>query len=1181
MKEKIERFSKGDFEYELPFICLSEEEIRITVEAGKSYEGSFIISNSIGRQMKGYVTSNCQYMELKPASFDAVECTIAYCFDGASLVAGTEVNGEFNIISDCREFTLPFTVQMEEPYYLSSLGKIKDLFQFANLARMDWSEAKKVFKSENFEQVFLAEEERFQVIYKNLLKSISTSQALEEFLISIRKKAAIRLSIDKTQAEYEVTGEGILDKLTLTKNHWGYAEIKVSTDVPFLQLDQKFLWADRFIGNTHQISYSINPSLLGRGNNYGHIYIRTVYQTITVSVLCKYNKINNKAIKNRKKHNLKYDLTDTYLDFRLNRIGLADYIEETKEIQRRLPGPEVSFTKDLLKTHLAIISGKNQLAEELLSDLEKDEVILKDKSIIEYCTFLYLKALYYKDEITVKNTADRIRKLYTNGYKDWRLLWFLLYTDSVYDKNKAKKLSDIKEQFELGCRSPILYYEAVCIFNEEPYLLRELSDFEIQCFHYGIRNYILAKEAAKQYTYQAIKRKTFHKVVFISLVRLYDEFGSIDTLCAICCILIKGMKKSEKYFEWYRLGVEAQLKITELYEYYMCAISREQQDKIAQPVLLYFIYNSSLNDVKKAFLYASVIKNKESNEPVYRSYYKKMEVFALKMLESHNISEDLAILYREFFSSGVFGPKEYKHLPYVLFRHELILNNPAIAGVIVTHKELGTEEIVQLRDNRTQINLYTSSAVIFLFDSFGNRYVDSVEYSIKPYLNAEEYENYCIEYSNHTMLLLHLCDRYENLRILNDASIQVRKRALEIEGLSKDYVTCCLQSLIDYCYENYYDELLENYLDQIDLDKIKANERIRYIEYMLIRGFYKKALTALELYGFDGISVNRLVKLCSGLMKNLDTEKKQDYILNLCYYVFTHGKYDEMVLSYLVKYFAGTTREMFLLWQAAKGFELACHMLEERLLTQMLFAESYIEDSFLVFNTYYKEVTNHLLVRAFLSYYAYRYLVHNQVIAQELFKVMKRELFYEENDICLLAWLKYHAEDGDLSENDYLFAEYNIQRLVRRDIILPFYLQYQNQLSLPDRIIDKLYISYHADPKKQMYIHYRLSGRKNREYITERLPNTFMGIHTKEFILFYHEELQYYITEEAGEETNITESLNINYDCGAPQEEDSNYNHINLMLMSMEMKDEATLLGMFKEYAKREYMISLCFKQIE
>ena len=93
---------------------------------------------------------------------------------------------------------IPFTAQVEAPYINTSIGKIKNLFEFANLARMDWAEAKKVFRSEEFERVILKNEERYHVIYRNLLKSISTSQALEEFPIAVNKKSKINLGISKT-----------------------------------------------------------------------------------------------------------------------------------------------------------------------------------------------------------------------------------------------------------------------------------------------------------------------------------------------------------------------------------------------------------------------------------------------------------------------------------------------------------------------------------------------------------------------------------------------------------------------------------------------------------------------------------------------------------------------------------------------------------------------------------------------------------------------------------------------------------------------------------------------------------------------------------------------------------------------------------------------------------------------
>lgn len=1177
LKEKIERFAKGDFEYELPSISLSVDELQITVEAGKYAEGSFVVSNSTGRPMKGIVYSSNRQMKLENQLFNGIENIIRYKFDATYLAKGETINGQLCIVSDCGEKSLPFSVQTEVPYCMTSLGKIKDLFQFTNLARMDWSEAKKVFRSEDFERIFLNNEDRYRFIYRDLLKSVSTSQALEEFLVAIHKKSVIRLEIDKTRLEYHALQEPITDKLVLTKNNWGYAEIRVSADEPFIQLEQKFLWADRFIGNTHQVFFTIDPKNLKHGNNYGHIYIKTAQQTITVDVICKSKREEHKASETRVLQKAQCGLVDNYLDFRLNRIDLTQYLEEAEELIKRLPGPESSYIRELMKTHLSIVAGKNKISEELLNDLAAEEAAIKKRSILEYCIYLYLVAMYRKDDESIHNAAENIRHYYLRGDNDWRLLWLLLYTDKHYERNKAAKLEDIKEQYDAGCRSPILYYEAVCIYNEEPFLLRELSPFEIQVINYGIRNWFLSKDVAGQYIYLAGKMKYYHPIVFHNLERLYDEYGTEEILSAICSMLIKGMKRSEEYFEWFRLGVEAQLRITELYEYYMYTISDTVEGPLAQPVLLYFIYNSSLSDRKKAFLYANIVRNKNKNESIYRTYYRRIEVFTAKMLENHQISKDLAILYKEFLPRLLQNSELASHLPYVMYRNELVCRNPNITSIAVIHKEFGSEEIVQLVDGKAQVDIYTSNVELFLMDSFGNRYVETVDFTVTPYLNPEEYESICMEHSNHPMLLLHLFDKYQSLRILNDQSIEIRKKVLLIEGLGSEYRTQCCQTLVDYYYENYNDEQLERYLDIIDLKMVQPEERIRLIEIMISRGFFDKALEAVKLYGPEKILVTRLIILCSGWMAVNTADKKQEELISLCYYVFIQKKYDESILHYLLKYYNGSGADMLRIWHAARAFDLDTHALEERLLSLVLFSESSLAESYPVFINYYNSATNHTLVRAYLSYCAYLYLVWDYDIDSELFPIMRRELFYEDNDICLAAWLKYNSTNNKLTENERTFIEYNIDRLVRKGIILPFFLEYQGKLILPDRLLGRCFITWISDPRKQVFIHYSISESKEQDYVTERMPNVFLGIHLKELVLFFHEEVRYYITEESEKGNLSSENFILKHECGIPEDDDSRYNLINMMVIASEMQDDDTLLNMMESYMIKEYVANSVF----
>lgn len=1182
MKEKIERFARGEFEYDLPFLRLSVEEIEFRVEAGKQYEGNFTISNSAGRIMKGILYSSDRLLTLNQTSFNDKEIMITYRFDASYLKPSDIVKGKIVILSDCGEITLPFTAHLEASAINTSIGKIKNLFEFANLARMDWTEAKKVFRSGEFERIILKNEEKYHVIYRNLLKSISTSQALEEFLIAVNKKSRINLCIDKTVLEYDIHSEDILDKLILTKDHWGYAEIRVSTDAPFIQLEQKFLWADRFIGNNHQISFIISADNMKPGNNYGRIWIKTVHQTITVEVICRYHKeVSTENVKIRRRKRLSYDYTRSYLDFRIGRINKTRYIQDTKALLFQLNESTDSNIVKLVNIHLAILSDNKKMAAQLLEELANEEAALRRKSTFEYCAYLYLLALYRKDEDTIRHVTDTISRYYLSGNYNWRILWFLLFTDKRYDRNRNYKLADIKEQYDVGCRSPILYYEAICVYNEEPYLLRDLSYFEIQVMNYGIKNDSLTKELALQYTYLASRLKYYNPIVFRGLTRLYSIYESDEILSAICSLLIKGYKRDKKYFEWYNKGVNAQLRITQLYEYFMYSVDEDKMDPLPQSLLIYFAYNSRLNDRKRAYLYANIIKNRKDNDHIYQLYYKRIEAFVQEQLEARNINPNLAIIYREFINKPSLSSYFAKYLPEVIFTQELYCDNPNIVSVAVVHKELEEEEIAALTEGIANIQLYTTDADIFLIDSLGNRYVVSIEYTLKPLLRPVEFSSIPMEYENHPRLLLYLFDHYRINRVVNEEAIKLRKLALLVPGLKESYYIDCLLTLIEYYYENYDPDLLEHYLMKLDLSKVKESSRIKYLEYMVIRGYYDKALEALNYFGAEGISIQRLLKLCSGWITYSGLDTKEELLVYLCYYIFSQGKYDDTILNYLVKYYNGSTLDMLYLWQAAKDFDMDTRDLEERLLAQILFTEEEHEEKFKVFLEYYQKVTNHLLVRAFLTYYAYKYLIHDQYIANEIFPIIRRELNYEENSITLLAWLKYNSNGIELTDNEKTFISYHIERFKRQGIILPFFIKYKKVINLPERIKNRCYVEYKTNPKKQVFLHYRiLKNNSDKEFITERMTNVFFGIHVKEFLLFYNESLEYFITEELKDEVNMTDSILLGYDDVDELKEDTKYNRINMMLKALDRQDNTALLEMMEEFVELEYIISECFEPL-
>ncbi|NLJ96487.1 MAG: hypothetical protein GX321_04980 [Clostridiales bacterium] len=1182
MKEKLNGFTRGEFEYELPSLYSSVEEINISIEAGKQFEGSFIIGNSINRNMKGILYSSSRLLTFECNTFSGKDNNITYTFDASYLNPSDVVKGNIAIVSDCGEIIVPIMVTILAPAITTSIGKIKNLFEFANLARMDWTEAKKVFRSEEFKKIVLKNEERFHIVYQNLVKSISTSQALEEFLIAVNKKSKVNLTTENLKLEYHITNENVMDKLVITKDNWGYAEIRVSTDAPFIQLEQKFLWADSFIGNNHNISFIINADKLRPGNNYGFIWIKTVYQEITVEVVCRKHSTNTAKVPNfRSSMTFSYKLSRSYLDFRIGRITIDEYAKLLDSFIYKMKAPQENMKVKLIQTHLAIISDNKREAAKLLEEISQQETTLRKQSTIEYCAYLYLLALYKKDDDTIQYVTDTISRYYSRGNYDWRILWFLLFTDKRYDRNRNYKLIDIKEQYDAGSISPILYYEAICVYKEEPYLLRELSDFEIQVMNFGIKYDFITMDLALQYTYLASRLKFYHPIVFRGLTKLYRIYKKDEILSAICSLLIKGHKRDNKYFHWYKQGVESQLRITELYEYYMYSVDENWIEPLPQPLLLYFIYNSSLNDKKRAYLYANIVINKNKNEQMYQSYYKKMEIFAAKQLEAKNINGNLGILYKEFMDKPAFSNIIVENMPDVMFTREIYCDNPNMISVIVVHKEQEGEETVPLNQGRANVDIYTDDAKIFLVDGSGNRYVASVDYKLTPLLSPTEINNLSLDYENHPKLLLNMLDYYQRNRVFHQESIEIRKRSLLLPALKETYYVDSLLTIIDYYYDNYNTDLLEKYLHKLDLTLVNENDRIKYLEYMIIRGFYDYALEAIKCFRVKGISINSLLKLCSGWIASTGLDEYEEHLLSLCYYIYSQGKYNITILNYLVKYYEGSTLDMFSLWNEAMNFEVDAHDLEERLLKQILFTESLNKDTYKIFFDYYSKVNSHQLVRAFLTYCSYKYLVHDIKIDKGLFPIIRRELNYEENYINLLAWIKFNTNNRKLSDNDKKFISYNIDRFERQGMILPFFQKYKSIIELPERIIDKTYIEYKTDPKKQVFLHYKVNKNNHgSQYIVECMPNVLLGIHVKEFVLFYNEDIEYYITEESEEEVISTSSLHLTYDKENDLDEDTKFNRINMMLMALDIQDTSTLLEMMEAYVKSEFIIDECFKPL-
>lgn len=1182
MKEKITQFSRGNFNYELPQVILSENEIRVDVEQGSSYYGCFTITTQERDEMKGLVYSSSRLLCIIDEQFDGVDNVIRYKFRAGGLLVQEEEKGVITCVTSKGEIEIPFYFRVVPPYCLTKKGEVKDLFQFTNLAKEDPITALSLFKTDEFPKVFLEKETTYRLIYDALMHSTSSSQAMEEFLVAIHKKMPVSIDVDRKELSFEVGKSAFMEKLYITKSNWGYSEIKISTDAPFIQLDHKVLWTDNFVGNSYPLEVVINPEKMRQGMNYGQIIIKTVYQTIVIPVSCKVPHSEKQAIEPtiHMKH-YELQLTMSYLNFRMNKIDLQQYIQDTTNILSSLSIMDDDIHYDLARTHLYIISDKHDLANEMLNNF-RNRIDGSKTNAVAYCAFRYLEALFKKDKETIEAAVDTIREFYEKE-SDWRILWFLLYLDKRYDSNKILKLKDIKKACELGCKSPILYYEACNILRSDPSLLHELGIFERLVINWGAKQNFISKDLIIQYAYLAAREKSYSGIIYRTLTTLYIQYPITDILYAICALLIKSEKTEHKYFEWYRLGVEAQLKLTSLHEYYMYAVDDREDVVLSHPIYLYYIYNSNLSDNRKAFLYAQIIRGKKENPSIYNTYIKQMERFMYRQLQARQINRNLAVIYNDLLPPEKINEEVAKDLSVLMYYHEVVCYNPNMKGVCVVHKELENEIYHPFKDGKAVIPIFTENAQIFLVDYNDNRYYATVPYEVVELMNYNLYAEVCFVYEKENpLLLLNLSERVLDYHKNAQDMILLYKLAIQIPNLQTWCYKKFLLALIKHYYDHYDGELLDAYLKEVDMRSLTQSERVDMMEYMIIRDLSDKVMSCIGRFGCSMISSKRLNKFC--VKRVMSTSQKDEVLLYLCHEVFKNGKCQDSILEYLIKYYQGTTKDMLEVWHEAYIRSMNTTDFEERLLGQVVFSENCSVNSSEVFCSYYASGSNGILIRAYLSYFAYQYLLRDFDLWTTIIPFMHKEITTGENDMCTMALLKYYSTCKVLEPEIAKFVEFQVHRFVKQGVIMPFFKDYKGKVELSELLFNKYYVTYRTAKNKRVMIHYYIDrsdeGGNEENYITEQMQDMFEGIYVKEFMLFSHEELLYYITEDSSEEEKASDSIEAGEVACQSQDMDTKFDLINLMITSLHMQEETTLIDSMKQYVTQNYIIDELLKPL-
>lgn len=1190
VKEKINLLSKGLFEYENPEIAVSDENIHLKVEAGKSYEGSFTIDSVNHLEIRTKVFSSNKFMKLEHNDYAGEQIHVNYTFCAGQFCAGDHVEGHFSMISNGGEAEIPFYVEICQPYCQTSDGAIRDLAQFTNLAKQNWHEAVKLFRSENFARVFLVNKIHAH-IYEQLVLGRNPNQALEEFLCTIKRKEPVDIHVAQTDIEYENLNEVTSGRLLIEKHQWGYQKIQVSSSGDFIQLYKRELTTEDFLGSYYELEYVIDPRYFKYGNNYGKIFIETVYKKIEIDVSCIRTNESRQAIERKTLRESVCDLFESYTLFRLEQIDRQEWMSRTREAIDCCMNRSSDVLYRLFEIHFLLLCGDEDQAGELLGQIKGRELLrsdasgreLKRSSVVNYCYHLYLNALWRKDDGYTRFSRDKIDAYYNGKYDHWELLWMKL--DLAEHVNPSRVYQMIRQQFEHGGNSPLLYLLAVQALKEEPSLMAEFGTFEIQLVYWAWKRHVLTRDIAVRFADVTASGRKFSYLALKLLITFTGVFGLQQMLPGICALLIRGGVISSEYNQWYRLGIEASLKQQGLYENYMYSLDETNADTLPMRVLIYFNYDNQLNRDKRAFLYAYMINHKEKYPDLYNSYENIMKAFTHEELAKGNVSPRLAVLYRHFITKDQMTAKIAKLLPKVLFKYEITVDNPWIYSVIVSHRDLIGTSSYPITGGRAYVDIFMEDYKLIFVDRSGNRYMGTIQYTMVPMFDAAELVRACqAQAVDQQMILLNRSERAVKYQKNDEQSIAIYKKTLLLDNVTPQFRKNILKNLIDFYYDNYAGETLEKYLLKLDISLLDQTERGGIIEYYIQRGLYDIAYDAIVKYGYDNVQDKKLMRLCSRRIK--DTLCRQDPLLTeITYYAFANGKYDDSILEYLIHYYLGTTKELCDLWEAAVTFEVDTVELEEKLLCQMLFAESFSPNVFAIFASYYKMHPKQKLIRAFLCYFAYRYLVHQEAVDESLFKYLEMEhvqMISSAKDVCRLALLKYYSQSQEVMREHESVIVPMVEHYIERDIILPFFKKFVFFEALPAEILDQVYVTYYANPNHHVTIYYIVEDETEHKdaYTEEEMKNVFGGIFVRAFTLFDDERLKYYIKENSEYSHRVSDGVIIEGSAAGHTDRNSGRDMINRMIHQAAEGNMEYVKDELENYEKKRYLAKKLFSLI-
>lgn len=1080
MKARIQQLARGNFNERGPQIRLSQPQLSLEADRGSKAAGELTLESENQIEIRAMVFSSSRFMHVRESAVTGLKAVIHYEFDTSAFPVDHVEKGTITLVSNAGEIQIPYEVKISEPSCQSSAGPISDLDAFTELARRDWDEAAEIFTGQQFRDVFL-KNRRLRQICQSLTGG-DKDQVLEDFLCVTRHKKPVVLSVSQNIIETEDLKEVIRDRLVIEKDCWGWTNIRVRTEGDFLSVVRSEITGRDFLGSYYQLEYQIRPvrNRMARGA----IILESFDQVIEIPVVC--TRLPRRSERDMDRRELaasivRYGRERT--DWELQKSSRDRWLTEG---QGALDGCLNNSRDDIFRVAEAeylISVDRREDASLILDGINGQE--LRYRSAVEYCYYLYVNACCREDEHYTSYVRDNILFYAQGRLKNrWELTVMLARLQRLAPggaDHPRKIFSALRGQFSESIPGDAFYVEAARAVNLDPSVLRGPDGFEMSLFIWGCRHNALSREVIFRFADLAGRTKIFNRGFLAAMMEQCDTYESRQLLAAVVHMLILGNCRGQEYHKWYELGIESALRIPGLYEFFMSSLDMESDAPLPYAVVIYFQFDNQLPAAQRAYLYRYVLEHQDLFANIFDHYNAIIRAFTFARLEEGRIDRNLAVLYSHYLTKDALTRTTLQSLTPVLFRRRLTVKGSARpVRVIVACEEISDELYYPLTDGTAYVDIFLDDCQILFEDGDGNRHISGVEYDLEPLLDTGRYIRRCYEeVPDNPMVLLNRCDRALRYQMMDEDSIRVYRRTLALEQVSSHYRKTILKNLIDYYYDSYEGETLERYLLQIDFRLLGSRERGSVIEYFIQRNLFDQAWEAVQQYGYENLKIPRIMRLCSRMIRQEDYQR-DTFLMGMAWYSFAGGRYDEVILKYLIEWYNGPAKNLYAVWKAAGDFEVPAFALEERLLCVMLFSRTMMDVSTPVFVDYYRQHADMKIVRAYLCSYSYLCLQGRMEMQQDAAHILEIELEQMDTgrDVCGLALLQYYA--GPVRHKKQLQDQFcrMAADFLDRGIYMDFFRDFAGNALLPAELADLTCLTHITDPWKDVSVRWHRSGEE-------------------------------------------------------------------------------------------------------